>query len=95
MTQSNQTTGTNLTQTTFVETPYEDASWEVVGEVADNSEFMPMEIEAIPASGQTIVDPMFADYGGFADGGEKKRWHLPEHLSGSMRAEQEKEAEDT
>lgn len=95
MAQDNQTAGSNITQTTFIETPYEDATWEVVGEVVDNSEFMPMEIEAIAAPDAKIVDPMFADYGGFPGGGEKKRWHLPEHLSGAMRAEEEAEAEDT
>lgn len=82
------------TQQDFVETPYEDASWPVVGEVQDTGEFLPMEIENIGKSTARVVDPMFADYGGFTSTGEQKRWHLPEHLSASIR-EEAVEEEDT
>lgn len=95
MAQNNDASGTNSTQQSFVESPYEDSSWEVIGEVTDSGEFLPMEIETIPAVDGRTVDPMFADYGGFTSTGEKKRWHLPEHLSGSVRADDADEVEDT
>ncbi len=71
----------SVTQKDFVETPYEDATWEVVGEIKDSGEFEPMEIEALGTDGKQITDPMFADYGGFPTAIAGKRWHLPEHLS--------------
>lgn len=78
-------------QTDFVPTPYTDQSWEVIGEAAESQEFVPLEVEAVESTSHT-VDPMFADYGGFAGSAEGKRWHLPEHL-GIAAAKQEKEEE--
>ncbi|MBX7143847.1 MAG: flagellar assembly protein FliH [Oligoflexia bacterium] len=81
----------STSQTDFVPTPYKDQSWEIIGEAAESQEFVPMEVEAVASTSHT-VDPMFADYGGFAGQGEGKRWHLPEHLSIEV-ARQEKEEE--
>lgn len=86
-----------IRQSEFVETPYQDATWEVVGEPAQNLEFEPLELEVIPHPG-TMVDPMFADYGGRMEA-TKSRWHLPEHLAvgaapAEERAQQQQEAEE-
>lgn len=91
MAQENPAPG-GITQKDFVETPYEDASWEVVGEVADTGEFEPMEIESIEAGPSLITDPMFADYGGFPSPGAGKRWHLPEHLSATKKEKRQEAA---
>jgi flagellar assembly protein FliH len=82
-----------VNQANFVETPYEDATWEIVGESEATSEFVPMEIETVNVGAVNIVDPMFADYGGFPETGDSKRWHLPEHLSASMGSESEEGVE--
>jgi flagellar biosynthesis/type III secretory pathway protein FliH len=80
-------------QSDFVETPYHDQSWEVVGELVENQEFTPMVLDNIP-SGVRVLDPMFADYGGFQDAEGDKRWHLPEHLGGSAQGQTAEVAPD-
>lgn len=69
-----------LTQESYAETPYEDASWEVVGQCPADEEFLPMDIEVINSE-RTTVDPMFADYGGLPTEKQPRRWHLPEELA--------------
>jgi flagellar biosynthesis/type III secretory pathway protein FliH len=66
-----------LTQNTYRETAYEDASWEVVGQPPSKEEFLP---EKFPVLGRAdvLVDPMFADFGGLESGDLPERWHLPE-----------------
>jgi flagellar biosynthesis/type III secretory pathway protein FliH len=67
-------------QADFVEAPYQDQSWEVIGELADNQEFAPMVVETLNG-GERVIDPVFADYGGFQNTEGAQRWHLPQHLA--------------
>ena len=67
-------------QSNYQETPYSDASWEIVGELSDELEFIPMNLDVVSDSDLT-VDPMFSDYGGLHGKGKVKRWHLPEDLA--------------
>ncbi|RMG40491.1 MAG: hypothetical protein D6719_10830 [Candidatus Dadabacteria bacterium] len=82
-----------LSQATYKETPYEDATWEVIGERIDNETFVPLELEIIRTS-DFEIDPMFADYGGRLDPDQTKRWHLPEHLAHKTEEERAKEQEE-
>lgn len=68
-------------QSSYQETPYADASWEIVGELRDELEFIPMDLDVVSDDGLQI-DPMFGDYGGLQGKGKTKRWHLPEDLAG-------------
>ena len=54
-------------QSDYQPTPYEDASFAVVGEHVSNENFVPMEVEVLRVDA-AIIDPMFQDYGGRADG---------------------------
>ena len=69
------------TQDTFQETPYEDQSWEIVGEVEEDQEFVPMEVPIL-SKGAFATDPMLANFGSEDLHEEEdenvKRWHLPE-----------------
>ncbi len=65
------------TQDTYQETPYSDQSWEIIGEVSEEQEFIPMDVPVV-SSNQFAIDPMFADYGGSTSGDGENRWHLPE-----------------
>lgn len=69
-----------LSQVDYEERPYEDSSWELVGEGMLGVEFLPLEMDVV-SSAAHIVDPMFADYGGVPDEDVDRRWHLPEELS--------------
>jgi flagellar biosynthesis/type III secretory pathway protein FliH len=68
-----------ITQTSYQETDYQDNNWEVVGELPETQEFVPVGFEVVPTHGQ-MIDPMFADYGGLSEP-QEKRWHLPEGLA--------------
>ncbi len=74
--------GIEITQLTYKETSYSDASWELIGEPIDTDQFVPEEFPVI-AGQTTTADPMFADYGGRMGAHVEKRWHLPEHLATS------------
>ncbi|NMC64045.1 MAG: hypothetical protein GYA55_12855 [SAR324 cluster bacterium] len=52
-----------MTQATYRETPYEDQTWEIVGEITASEEFQPMEVATIDGE-KICIDPMFPDYGG-------------------------------
>lgn len=54
----------DLTQATYESTAYEDQHWEVVGEFKGDETFLPSEFEVLGSDIRTVVDPMFADYGG-------------------------------
>ena len=71
-----------LTQANYKATPYQDQSWEVIGDPPSEASFMPMQIEVL-AHDQLKIDPMFADYGGISTKGEQTVWHLPEGVAGS------------
>lgn len=66
-----------LTQLNYKGSPYQDQSWEVVGEISDEREFVPMQIEVLPQDSFQI-DKMFADYGGRTPEDTRTLWHLPE-----------------
>ncbi|MCB0353567.1 MAG: hypothetical protein KDD64_08590 [Bdellovibrionales bacterium] len=86
-------------QGSYRETPYENASWEVIGEIEDHPEFVPLELEIVKTE-EFRIDPMFANYGGVAEGEETSRFHSPENGeafpgqegSGGQVAEQQLEA---
>lgn len=63
----------------FEQTPYHDASWPVVGEVAPSPDFTPMKVQVLPST--FSADPMFGSYGGVTPPGTEHRWHLPEGLA--------------
>ena len=67
----------NLTQESFQETQYADASWEVVGDAPGEETFIPLEIDRLEGHAR-MIDPMFADYGGIETAEGSQRWHLPE-----------------
>ncbi|MCI5064277.1 hypothetical protein MRY87_00980 [bacterium] len=69
------TVGTNPErQSDYQETPYEDASWEIIDEVDENPQFAPLEMEVLNA-GEFSVDPMFEDYGGTAPADTVRLFH--------------------
>ncbi len=82
-----------MSQDSYEPTQYEDSSWEVVGELVETKEFVPMAIKTAPRSAR-YVDPMFANYGGIPEESEQQRWHLPEDLSVSYRAKVNKVVSD-
>lgn len=61
-------------QKDYQETPYEDASWEVIDEIDQNPQFIPMELEVLRI-GEFKLDPMFEDYGGQTPVEVKKLFH--------------------
>ena len=83
----------NLTQASYQETAYADASWEVVGEPPGEEVFLPMEVSRAPGASQ-MIDPMFADYGGLSDAAKVQRWHLPEGEGVETVADSNQEEED-
>lgn len=69
-----------INQLGFKETPYSDATWEVVGEPPKEQVFVPLELNVIRTH-KVLADPMFADYGGQVTSDAPKRWHLPAELA--------------
>lgn len=69
---------TNETQVDFIETPYHDEAWEIVGEPPKAEKFEPMDVKVIKGD-KIILDKMFADYGGIDKSGAETRYHLPEN----------------
>ncbi|MEZ4755119.1 MAG: FliH/SctL family protein [Bdellovibrionota bacterium] len=82
-----------LTQASYQETPYTDASWEVIGEPPGEEVFVPMEVEKAISTGR-MVDPMFADYGGLDHSDSIQRWHLPEGQAVGIATAKDEEEED-
>ena len=70
----------HLTQVNYEETPYEDSSWEMIGEEVHGDDFKPLQMDVISRA-QHVTDPMFRDYGGIPKVKTTRRWHLPEELS--------------
>lgn len=69
-----------LNQNTYKPTPYEDSSWEIVGEFLNQEIFEPTAFDLIGEQ-SLIRDPMFADYGGIPNSDHSSRLHGP---SGQM-----------
>lgn len=59
----------------FRETPYSDARWEIVSEIEDAENFVPLKLDKVATENDALTDPMFPNYGGTIEG--KKLWHLP------------------
>ena len=57
-------------QADYQETPYADSAWELIDELDDNPQFVPLQIDII-SSDELQSDPMFADYGGHVTSEEK------------------------
>jgi flagellar biosynthesis/type III secretory pathway protein FliH len=79
-----------ITQASYQETKYEDASWEIVGTFDGEEAFTPMELSVIDG-GEIGVDRMFADYGGLPPEGSVRRWHLPDQLAYTPPVSEEEE----
>ena len=62
----------------YRETPYEDESFEIVGDAPGPEEFIPMKIEALKRS-QPMTDAMFQDFGGGREDADSL-WHLPKSV---------------
>ncbi|MGI6680571.1 MAG: FliH/SctL family protein [Bdellovibrionota bacterium] len=63
-------------QVNYKEMPYEATTWEIVNDYNPNKGFVPMTLDIITNEGSLAVDPVFADYGGIENIGDK-RLHLP------------------
>jgi flagellar assembly protein FliH len=50
-------------QADYHETPYADSAWELIDELDEDPQFVPLQIDIL-SSDETQSDPMFADYGG-------------------------------
>lgn len=64
----------DLNQAGYRPTPYEDSSWEVIGEFLNTTQFEPLNFEVL-GQNQMTVDPMFADFGGIPGHKSEKRSH--------------------
>ena len=65
-----------LSQITYKGTPYEDCSWELVGEFHNQNSFEPSSFAVL--DGRTMIaDPMFADYGGVPPAGDRPSDAMP------------------
>lgn len=75
---SGNTGAASYSQTSYVESPFSEANWEVVGPEGNKAVFMPQRFEVLK-SDFVKLDPMFADYGGGAKGEEREQFreHQP------------------
>jgi len=73
--QSNYTSTADHADPTF-----EQASWEIVGAVEDNSEFAPLQLQILDKS-EFKPDPLFENFGNAPEEGITQRWHLPEEFA--------------
>lgn len=81
-----------LSQANFQPTPYEDATYTVLGEMKDEPSFDPLQVRVVSAD--VSLDPVFADYGGRLTEGRDSMWHLPEgvaYVSKRMSEERDEE----
>jgi len=60
---------------------YQDASWEIIGELSPQQDFTPIGLEEVE-SRESHVDPLFPDYGGSSGEEQDARWNLKKHLAG-------------
>ena len=81
-------------QADYEPTPWEDANWEIVGEVSATLEFTPMAVAVCEAEAEQISDSMFPDYGGRDTSGKPTRWHLPEELGSSYQSGEKQQVTD-
>lgn len=83
----------NISQSNYEETPYEDASWEIVDQLEENPQFAPMELPVLPGQ-EFVIDPMFANYGGIPEKKTETRWHCPQdEMMSSETPEERRERE--
>jgi flagellar biosynthesis/type III secretory pathway protein FliH len=66
-----------LSQVTYRESPYEESSWEIVGEPPSEIRFSPLSFQVLESDISKHFNPMFADYGGLRNPDEKEVWHRP------------------
>ena len=81
-----------ITQDSYVPSPWTNAEWEVIGTLEEKLEFRPMEVKVSGGSTQ-MSDPMFDDFGTVKESEATRRWHLPEHLAFDADALQREEME--
>jgi flagellar biosynthesis/type III secretory pathway protein FliH len=80
-----------LTQMSYTGTPYEDQSWEVIGEFAEEVVFESLEFPIVDQAA-TMSDPMFADFGGRLQRGEPSAtWSNSEGMATAARVREAKE----
>jgi flagellar biosynthesis/type III secretory pathway protein FliH len=60
----------------FREKPYEDARWEIISEIENPNDFMPLRLEKVDSPESVDQTGFFPDYGGRVEG--KKLWHNPQ-----------------
>lgn len=63
--------GISYSQTNYVESPFSEANWEVMGSEGKKAVFMPQRFEVLK-SDFVKLDPMFADYGGDSNATESE-----------------------
>lgn len=76
-------------QADYQETPYSDSAWELIDELDENPQFVPLQIDII-SSDEIQSDPMFADYGGHVTNEQKVFAHS---LSAGIEEEQSVESQ--
>ncbi len=69
-----------ISQSEYKGTPYEENTYEIVGNACESQSFEPLEVTVLETD-RTHVDSMFADYGGIEKEKREKRWHLPKHVA--------------
>lgn len=87
----------SISQVDYRPSEFEDASWEVVGELREVEDFEPLGVHVLPSAVE-YVDPMFADFGGRQTSVVPVRWHVPPELGyrgPAKRDEQEAPSEPT
>jgi len=62
----------------FEEKPYQDARWEVLSEIENPNDFMPLSLEKVDSPQSVDETGFFPDYGGKVEG--KKLWHNPQGI---------------
>lgn len=60
----------------FEEKPYQDARWEILSEIENPNDFMPLSLEKIDSPQSVDETGFFPDYGGKVEA--KKLWHNPQ-----------------
>lgn len=81
-----------LSQATFEPTPYEDATYEILGVMKDEPTFDPLELRVVGET-QDDATSFFADYGGKVAKGRDSLWHLPEGVAFVSRRMEDERAE--
>ena len=88
--ESSQDTEEILSQQDYIPTPFEESSFEVVGEEVKERDFCALEVEIVPQE-TAQVDPMFQQFDDSRPESPSKLWHLPEEFAYTGETKEEEE----